>query len=401
MIEPAAPGAGDVICFSLEPWDDVWRRNQLFATELLELRPSLRILFAEAPVDIGWSLRNRRLPARRPLRPLGTTGRLWAMSPYKLAPRRLWPRTDEGLVRQVFRAATRLGFRQPVLWINDVTYSPLAAAGWPVVYDITDDWLVSALDERERARLARHERELLNRAGEVVVCSPALYETRGRDRALHLITNGVSVEHFRRNQPRPTDLPDGSALVYVGTLAPGRLDLDLCLSLCRHVAGRASVVFVGPNCLSPEWDAQLRRAGALLLGPRPYEQVPGYLQHAEVLIVPHAVSPFTESLDPIKAREFLAVGRPVVTTPVAGFRDVGRPFVVAAAPTFLAAVDRLLAGPAQPPGPGPVTQELPTWRSQAERFLAVLDRAALKHAPVHSSGTPVTAAPAAGRAHAR
>ena len=43
------------------------------------------------------------------------------------------------------------------------------------------------------------------------------------------------------------------------------------------------------------------------------------------MIVPHLVNPFTESLDPIKAYECLAAGRPTVATPVAGFRDLGAP----------------------------------------------------------------------------
>ena len=45
-----------------------------------------------------------------------------------------------------------------------------------------------------------------------------------------------------------------------------------------------------------------------------YEVVPSYLQHADVISIPHVVSPFTESLDPIKARECVAVGTPTVAT---------------------------------------------------------------------------------------
>src|SRR5690606_35630577 len=50
-------------------------------------------------------------------------------------------------------------------------------------------------------------------------------------------------------------------------------------------------------------------------------EVPAYLQHADVLVVPHVVTGFTQSLDPIKAYEYRAAGRPVVSTPVAGFVD--------------------------------------------------------------------------------
>ena len=64
----AGPEVTDVVCCSLEPWDEVWRRNQHLATELLGLRPTLRLLFAEAAVDVPWSLLQRRWPAPSGLR---------------------------------------------------------------------------------------------------------------------------------------------------------------------------------------------------------------------------------------------------------------------------------------------------------------------------------------------
>ncbi len=42
----------------------------------------------------------------------------------------------------------------------------------------------------------------------------------------------------------------------------------------------------------------------MLLGARPSADVPAYLQHADVLVVPHIVTPFTDSLDPIKLYEY-------------------------------------------------------------------------------------------------
>ncbi len=57
----ARPEGLDIICCSLEPWDEVWRRNQHLASELLELRPTSRVLFAESAVDVTWSLAQRTM----------------------------------------------------------------------------------------------------------------------------------------------------------------------------------------------------------------------------------------------------------------------------------------------------------------------------------------------------
>jgi glycosyltransferase involved in cell wall biosynthesis len=367
----------DVICLSLEPWDEVWRRNQHMARELLRLRPTLRLLFAEPPVDVAWSLRQGRWPKRSLLRPVGDSGRLWAMAPRKWLPRRIWPRGDRSLSDQVMEAGRRLRFDRPVLWINDSTYAPLIErSGWPSVYDITDDWVLAKGSDRQMERQHRNDAAVLGDASEVVVCSPALAESRGHHRSVHLIANGVEVDHLRAPTERPGDLPAGPVVLYSGTLSAGRLDIDLCVRLGRAVAGRAALVFVGPNSLTREVELELLGAGAVILGSRPYRDVPAYLQHADVLVVPHQITPFTESLDPIKAREFMAVGRPVVTTPVAGFRGLGPPFTEVDRDGFVDAVSAVLDRPSLPPGPGPLVGRPETWAGQATEFLAVLDAAA-------------------------
>ena len=71
----------------------------------------------------------------------------------------------------------------------------------------------------------------------------------------------------------------------------------------------------------------------------------GYLQHADVLVVPHVVSDFTDSLDPLKLYEYQAVGRPVVSTPVAGFRDAAG-VIIAGRDQFADAVATSIPSPA-------------------------------------------------------
>ncbi len=384
--EPDVVRGRELVVASLEPWDDVWRRNQFLVRELTAADPSLRVLWVDPAFDALHAFRSgakRTRPFGR-LVPLDGNPNVSLFQPTKFLPRRLWPRTDAGLARQVRRAVDQLGFVGPTLWINDPAMTPLTGTTvWPVLYDITDDWLDAKGTDRQLSRLREYETTLLRRANCVVVCSPALAERRGQVRPVDLIPNAVDVAHFRRPRERPDDLPAGKrTAVYVGTLHPERVDIELVVGMAKHLPDVA-FVFVGPDALRAEdRDGFAGLSNVVLLGPRPYADVPAYLQHADVIIVPHVVSSFTESLDPIKAYEILAVGRSCVATPVAGFRDLADPVVVADRSEFAAAVEAVLIGPSRP-----VETDVPSWTDRAAMFSAALDAASMAASPAVGPAT--------------
>ena len=366
-----------VVC-SLEAWDDVWRRNQFFVDALLRRHPALRVLFVEPPADVLFDLTQCRRPVIARMKALRADERLHALRPLKLLPRRLGSFGDRVLSHRVVAAARRLGFSRPTLWLNDVTYAPLISlTGWPTVYDVTDDWLLAPFPSREVARLRALDELALARAHEVVVCSPALFASRGRVRAVTLVPNGVDTQHFRRPRPRPRDLPPRPTAVYVGTLHEARLDVELVIELARSLRA-LSVVLVGPASLQMSVRRRLTaEPNIYLLGSRPYADVPAYLQHADVVLVPHRVTPFTESLDPIKAYECVAVGRPTVATPVAGFRGLFGAVTVVPRESFVDAVRAaLVAGAASP-----ASSTVPAWDDRAALFEDVLARAGSRSGP--------------------
>jgi glycosyltransferase involved in cell wall biosynthesis len=182
-----------------------------------------------------------------------------------------------------------------------------------------------------------------------------------------LIRNGVDVAHFRKRQRRPEDLPASPAAVYLGSLHESRLDVALVVELAVGLP-ELSVVLVGPNHLTA---ASSRRLGAApnvtLLGPRPYSLVPAYLQHADVIVIPHVITPFTESLDPIKAYECIAVETPCVATPVAGFRELRDEIIVAERKNF---VDAVCSALLQPPTAHAVSPR--GWDDAAREFEEVV-----------------------------
>lgn len=379
----------DLVVLSLEPWDEVWRRNQHLVAGLLRRDPALRVLFVEPAVDPLHDLVNRRAPKGgqgvRSVPLSGAERRLWSFRPTKLLPRKVDPDADRRLASATVRAARRLGFAEPVLWVNDPSGAEvLWQTGWPALYDITDDWLEAERTPTEHARLVRDEGFLMERCAEVVVCSTSLAETKGRLRRVTLVPNAVDVEFYRRPQPRPADLPTGPVAVYVGTVHTDRIDLDLCVATARALGCAGTLVLVGPHPLSTGDLDRLRAAGVLLLGSRPAAEVPGYLQHADVLVVPHVVTPFTMSLDPIKRYEYAAVGRPVVSTPVTGFVDAADPRVtVASEGDFATSVRVAVASPTR--FPDGADAPVPGWSDRVEEMAGVLSRVrAVRPAPAGS-----------------
>ena len=380
----------DLVVISLEAWDGVWRRNQHLLSELLRRDASLRVLFVEPAADPvhavsrrvrprrGVGLRRAADPGRIPGDPTGVAPegghvdpqRLWLFEQTKWLPRRIDPRADVRHADAVRRVARHIGMRAPVLWVNDPSGATLVTrSGWPALYDITDDWMLAERSEREHVRLADDEASLLHDCAQVVVCSPALVASKGADRPVVLIPNAVDVEAYRLPRSRPSDLPDGPIALYVGTAHRDRIDLDLCVATARAIVGRGRLVLVGPAPLDPPHRRRLEEAGVILLGPRDRALVPAYLQHADVLVVPHVVTPFTDSLDPIKLYEYRAVGRPVVSTPVAGFRDDPRVAVADGADFAAAVVDRLPATSHFPDGADP---SVPSWRDRAAQMSKVI-----------------------------
>jgi glycosyltransferase involved in cell wall biosynthesis len=133
---------------------------------------------------------------------------------------------------------------------------------------------------------------------------------------------------------------------YVGQIAD-KLDFELVEALAR-ARPRWSFVFVGDV-----WETRRVQARALdalpnvhFLGRRAYHELPGYLRAFDVCAMPHRCTPLTRSMDPIKLYDYLATGKPIVSTPVAGierFRDVI--YVGDTAQAFVAGVESALQEP--------------------------------------------------------
>jgi glycosyltransferase involved in cell wall biosynthesis len=204
-----------------------------------------------------------------------------------------------------------------------------------LVYDCTDDFTsFNWLGPEIAAAVRETDRRILQRADLVLAVSDQLTEAkRAHARTVVRLPNGCDYEHFSRAMDAsisvPTDIAQiGSPILgYFGRAGIQRkIDYPLLLLLAtRHPDW--NIVLVGP--VKP-WQPELQLPNIHFTGQRAYEELPAYSARFDVCIVPHQVNEFSRSMNPIKLFEYLATGRPVVSTAVSGASELAPAITVEA-----------------------------------------------------------------------
>lgn len=122
-------------------------------------------------------------------------------------------------------------------------------------------------------------------------------------------------------------------LGYVGNV-DDRLDYDLICAVARNNP-QWSFVFVGPvgPAAKPDEITRLKETeNTYLLGGKAYHEVPLYTRQFDVCLLPHRVKGATESQSPLKLFDYLASGRPIVSTPIAGLEGFDEFVSIGASP---------------------------------------------------------------------
>ncbi len=284
------------------------------------------------------------------------------------------------LVRSIRGALDRLPKRPVQVWSFAPDVASLAGAFDEecLLYYCVDEF--SEFEGYDAHTILHLERELISRCDLVVTTSQRLQVTKA---PLHpwtqLVPHGVDAEHFAKATDPATPIPQDVAalprpiLGFFGLIQEW-VDLDLLAELARRRPAW-SVVLIGEY---PAGQPPSVPTGNLhFLGRRDYADLPAYCKAFDVGLIPFRVTELTLNVNPIKLREYLAAGLPVVSTPlpeVAAYE----PLVETAdgVEEFLAACERSLA--ARDPEDvarrqAAMRQE--TWHAKVERLSALVEQA--------------------------
>lgn len=213
----------------------------------------------------------------------------------------------------------RLHMQRPIIWtfLPNVNWLLGRLHERMVIYHCVDEY--SQFSGVPKDVIIRMERELIRRADIVFTSAEKLCaERREINPRTHFIPHGVDVAHFSKALDSATPVAsDISALPkpvigFFGLLADW-VDLDMIGSLAR---ARPQWSFTLVGKAQTDLHAVQGLPNVHLIGQRPYSALPGYCRGFDVGLIPFRMNELTLRVNPLKLREYLAAGLPVVSTPL-------------------------------------------------------------------------------------
>jgi glycosyltransferase involved in cell wall biosynthesis len=343
-----------IICLAPDPWEGLWRNRHQIMTRLARANTVLyvepRLYFPET-----WRrLRDGRLKLadvladfRRPLATRYADG-LWIYHDPYYAPvsgrRSGGPQTAALRRRAMLRTLQQIGAPMPpILWLVRPFYADVIGQYNEklVVYHVTDEYSAYASVD-DRAAALRTEEAMLRRADLVIVTAPALLESkRPFNPHTYLVPNGVDYEGFQRAiaevksekskvkhldsiLPSAFCLPHSARVGYSGALNE-KIDFELLAHVARTRPDWQLVLIGMLDLYSQPAKADVLKdlPNVQWLGRLPVTELPAAIASLDVCLLPYERNEWTANIDSLKLYEYMACGRPVVSTDVPTARGQG------------------------------------------------------------------------------
>jgi len=345
----------DLVCFSHLRWDFVYQRPQHLLTRVGLKR---RVFFIEEPVFDHGSMRlevSERGAGIHVCTPHLPQGLLSSVATEAV---------ERAMIDRLF---AERGIRQFVAWY----YTPMALrfsrhlSPLATVYDCMDEL---SLFKNAPPALREREGELLSRADVVFTGGQSLYEAKRAQHAnMHPFPSSIDRAHFAQAREPINEPEDQQAIAHPRFGFFGVIDERFDIELLAQIAAMRPTwqfVMIGP-VVKINVESLPRRANIHYLGAKSYEELPAYLAGWEAALLLFARNDATRFISPTKTPEYLAAGKPVISTSI---RDVVRPYgeqglvhIADAPEEFVRAAETALAATAE---------ERVAWLRRVDDFLA-------------------------------
>ncbi len=303
----------DIICLSHLRWDFVYQRPQHLMSRFAKNR---RVFFVEEPIFTDEQTHLKISPRE---------DNLTVVVPHISNADRETENIEAIQEKLLDGLFSKQKIKDFVLWFYTPMAMSFAAHLEPkaVVYDCMDE--LSGFKFAPPA-LLENESKLFEKADIVFTGGQSLYEAKkDKHKSVHAFPSSIDTAHFKQARnitDEPIDQKQIShpRLGYCGVIDE-RLDINL---LAETAALRSDWQFVmlGPVVKISDEDLP-RRANIHYLGGKNYQELPSFMAGWDVALMPFALNESTRFISPTKTPEYLAAGKPVVSTPI---QDVVRPY---------------------------------------------------------------------------
>lgn len=195
-------------------------------------------------------------------------------------------------------------------------------------FDAIDNWLYHSQMSSNHSVIKDNYQYIEENADVIFTVSHALTKLFKENKNVYWVANGVDIDFFTSgfsNHVPGTPITVG----YIGKIQE-RVDFEL-VEACLKKFSNIQFVFMGPVYSQKKIIKRLQKnySNLLFTGDIHYKNLPQAMKKIDLAIIPHRVDDFTESMNPLKLYEYLAAGKPVVSTRVAGISDIS-PYVYSA-----------------------------------------------------------------------
>ncbi|WP_457570424.1 glycosyltransferase [Desulfovulcanus sp.] len=196
-----------------------------------------------------------------------------------------------------------------------------------VVYYCVDDF--AEWPGLEHDLVQQMEQDLISKTDIFIATSQKLYHKLSRfGKPIHLLTHGVDLEHFSNEPQEEHHLLKAIPKPRVGYfgLFDERTDQDL---LAKIVSKLPEVSFVITGRIEADISRLTTFPNVYFTGPLPYEELPAMVKGWDVCILPYVRNALTESISPLKLKEYMATGKAVISAPIPEARFMGELIYIA------------------------------------------------------------------------
>ena len=324
----------DIICISTSDWDRPWGSKQQLMSRLSAHN---RVLYVEYQASFLHLYLFARFKKWNRLQKISEN--IFVFTPFPLLPFGYYFRNINTINQRIILASIRkifkkIRFRNPILWI----YPPSAVdlidklGEKLVLYHCIADFTNEKKNHLRTKTILSMEKELVKRSDIVLTLTESL-----RERHMHknvntylfpsAVDDRLFLSFLNRDIEEPKDIRGikKPRIGLVGYLDARIIDTELLCFLADRYP-EWSVILIGPRFrYFSKFKSLTKRNNVYFLGEKENYRVPLYIKNLDVCIIPYVINEFTNNISPLKLYEYLALGKPVISTKleeVQKFKDI-------------------------------------------------------------------------------